>query len=93
MNNPKFSANCSDILAPIPIKIINRILETVDKTLAICKKKAVKVGNSSNVKAMLTGNIFGNGLSGKSYICLLTNKKSKYVPMKQEKIMVIINAR
>jgi hypothetical protein len=74
VNNPKLSANCSDILAQMPISIINRILENVDKALAICKKKAVKVGNINNVKAILTENIFGNGLTGKAYICLLTNR-------------------
>ncbi len=74
MNNPKFSAICSEILAQTPIKTINRIIENVDKFFAICKKKAVKAGNTNNVKVILTVNIFGNGLTGKAYICLLTNR-------------------
>lgn len=81
------------MLAQMPIKIINRILENVDNIFAICKKRAVKLGNINNVKAMLIVNIVGNGLTGKAYICLLTNRKSKYVPMKQERMIVTTNAR
>lgn len=58
----------------MPISIINRIVENVDKFFAICKKKAVKIGNINNVKAIFTEKTFGKGLTGKAYICLLTNR-------------------
>lgn len=81
------------MLAQTPIKMINRILKNADNVFVICKKRAVKAGSIKNVKAILIVNIFGNGLTGKLYICLLTNRKSKYVPMKQERIIVITNGR
>lgn len=93
MNNPTFSAICSDRFAQTPIETINRILENGDNFFAMSKNKAVKAGNINNVKATLIVNVFGNGLTGNVYICLLTNRKSKYVPMKQERIIVITNGR
>ncbi|EOP65784.1 hypothetical protein IIQ_02570 [Bacillus cereus VD118] len=81
------------MLAQTPIEIINRVLETVDNVFEICIKEADKIGSTSNVKAMLTENVDEKGLTGKEYICLLTKKVSKQVPIIAERKTVIIKAR
>ncbi len=53
------------MLAQIPIKIINRILETADNVFEICMKSVVKIGSTNKVKPMLTENMDENGLTGK----------------------------
>ncbi len=72
--------------------MINRILEKAGNIFAICKKSMVKDGNINNVKTILMVNIFGNGLTGNSYKCLLTKNRSAYVPIKEEKIIAVIVA-
>lgn len=72
--------------------MINRIFKNEGNVLTIRKKNKVKIGNINNVNATLIVNICGSGLTGKSYICLLTNSKSKYVPIKQEKRIVATQA-
>lgn len=68
--------------------MINMIFEYVGNIFITHTKRAVKIGNMNNVKAMLIVNMFGKGLAGKAYMCLLTNNKSKYVPIKLEKMIV-----
>lgn len=68
--------------------MINMIFENVGNIFIIHTKRAVEIGNMNNVNAILIVNICGNGLMGKAYICLLTNNKSKYVPIKQERRIV-----
>lgn len=68
------------------------IFENVGNVFTIRKKNTVKTGNINSVNAILIVNICGNGLTGKAYICLLTNSKSKYVPIKQEKMIVATRA-
>lgn len=64
------------------------IFENVGNIFIIHTKRAVEVGNMNNVNAILIVNICGKGLTGKAYICLWTNSKSKYVPIKQETMIV-----
>ncbi|PEA53985.1 hypothetical protein CON64_15405 [Bacillus pseudomycoides] len=71
-----------------PIKMINMIFEYVGNIFIIHTKRAVKIGSMNNVKAMLIVNTCGKGLTGKAYMYLLTNNKSKYVPIKLEKMIV-----
>lgn len=84
---------CSTILAQIPIEIISRVLETADNVFEICMKAAVKIGSTNNVKPMLTENMDGNGLTGKEYICFVTKKASKHVPITVESKIVTVNAK
>lgn len=81
------------MLAQIPIEIINRVLEIADNVFEICMKAAVKIGSTNNVKPMLTENMDENGLTGKEYICFLTKKASKHVPITVVQKIVIANAR
>lgn len=53
-------------------------------------KRTVQIGNMNNVNVILIVKTFGKGLTGKLYICILTNNKSKYVPIKLENIIVAI---
>lgn len=75
------------------MEIINRVLETADNVFEICMKAAVKMGNTNNVKPMLTENMDGNGLTGKKYICFVTKKTSKHVPITEERKIVTTNAK
>ncbi|HDX9579449.1 TPA: hypothetical protein ROX88_003032 [Bacillus pseudomycoides] len=68
--------------------MINTIFEYVGNIVMIRTKRAVQIGNMNNVNAILIVKMCGKGLAGKSYICILTNNKSKYVPIKLEKMIV-----
>lgn len=59
----------------------------------MCIKITVKIGSTNNVKAILTENVDEKGLAGKEYICLLTKKASKQVPIIEERKVVTTNAR
>ncbi len=81
------------MLAQIPIKIIKRILETADNVFEICMKIVVKIGSTNKVKPMLTENMDENGLTGKEYVCFVTKKASKQVPIIEESKIVMTNAK